>query len=143
MIKRLTFALAMSLAVAFMPTATASAAEYPVEEISGHGFEACPEASLCLYEHSNFNGDENAKIWVITGSTERIPGGSDEASSAYLNASVGDRAYLYRDVKHEGDRYRLPGGRTFARWNLKYAAQGTETYNFNDSISSVKLYLTP
>ncbi|MFF3558232.1 peptidase inhibitor family I36 protein [Streptomyces tsukubensis] len=140
MIKKLTFAMAMSLTLALAPAATATAADYPVKEITGHGFEACPEESLCLYQHSNFNGDEDAKIWVITGSTKRIPNGNDEASSAYFNASFTAGASLYRDTNYEGGGITLDGSRAFARWNLKYAKVGTETLNFNDTVSSVRFH---
>ncbi|MFB8440424.1 peptidase inhibitor family I36 protein [Streptomyces niveus] len=105
MIKKLALALTLTLA-AVAPLATpASAADEPVREIIGHGLDACPEHSLCLYQDRDYNGTEDARIWIITGSVERLSAydANDRASSLYLNSRKS--ATLYGDAEYKGDNF--------------------------------------
>ncbi|MFB7711618.1 peptidase inhibitor family I36 protein [Streptomyces sp. NPDC056105] len=138
MIKKFTLGLALAVSAALMPAATATAADYPVEKVKGAGTSACPADSVCLYQDSNFNldsGDDGAWIWVVKGTTARIPdGGNDETSSVYSTLNRG--ADVWMDANYKGDSFYVP------RFNENYASlknvpQGHMTANFNDSISSV------
>ncbi|BDH06405.1 peptidase inhibitor family I36 protein [Streptomyces seoulensis] len=105
MIKKLALSLVMVLAAAAPLTTPASAADEPVREISGHGLDACPDHSLCLYQDRDYNGTEDARIWIITGSVERLSAydANDRASSLYLHSH--HSATLYADAEHKGDRF--------------------------------------
>ncbi|MFE6153695.1 peptidase inhibitor family I36 protein [Streptomyces sp. NPDC057889] len=149
MIKKLALALSMALA-AGLPVAGSASAAAPVTQIKGHGLDACPKQSLCLYEHSDYNGDSDAKIWVVTGSVERLSeyGANDEASSAYFNANFTSYTKLFEDAVYNpsnGDYITLQGG--WKRPSLKNVSgyydgrlghRGTEgTVSMNDEVSSV------
>ncbi|MFB7710458.1 hypothetical protein [Streptomyces sp. NPDC056105] len=137
MIKKLTLAVTVTLVAALAPsaTATAAAAAAPVKEITGQGLAACPRDAICLYQNSDFNEGDDARIWIVTGTTARLGDGSDEASSIYSNVGRYQYARAHRDVDGKGDSVFLFGGESIA--NLKYVKQFGQTENFNDSISSV------
>ncbi|MBO3736732.1 peptidase inhibitor family I36 protein [Actinoplanes flavus] len=110
MIKKLALTLTAALAAGLAVGAPAAASDDSlVRSIKGHGIDACPAESLCLYEHSKYNGDSDASIWVVSDDVQRLSehGADDTASSAYLNAPNRWSVSLWRDVVWCGDHVRL------------------------------------
>ncbi|WKX69175.1 peptidase inhibitor family I36 protein [Streptomyces sp. XD-27] len=143
MIKKTATAAWLAAAALVAPQTSASATEdAPIRVAQGHGLDACPEESLCLYEDADYNGEHDAQIWIITGQVDSLApyGANDLASSAYMNTSDETEAYLREHVQVGHNPYvHMHGQETHAQLNNVYihAEQDDWTGDFNDRISSV------
>ncbi|MCT7352006.1 hypothetical protein N4P33_07430 [Streptomyces sp. 15-116A] len=105
---------AATLALALPGIAQGSEPAPQVQELIGKGSDACPDRSLCLYEHNDLNNNETARIWVFpltqarTDYSLRGHAAANQPTSAYLKApgTGSDTAYLFPDYQcgFEGDR---------------------------------------
>ncbi|MFJ3637835.1 hypothetical protein [Streptomyces sp. NPDC090112] len=103
-----------SLALALPGIAQSSEQAPQVQELFAQGSDACPNMSLCLYEHNDLNRNEAARIWVFpltevrTDYSLRGHAAANQPSSAYMRApgTGSDMAYLFPDYQcgFEGDR---------------------------------------
>lgn len=84
-----------------------------VQELVGQGTEACPDMSLCLYEHDHLNASQPSKVWAFPVGTARQDfslrghAAANQPSSAYMRApSLGWVSYLFPDYQcgFEGNR---------------------------------------
>ncbi|MFD4119176.1 peptidase inhibitor family I36 protein [Streptomyces niveus] len=146
MIKKLALALPLALTAALAPAAASSAAPAaPFEEIQGHGLDACPAGSLCLYEHTNYNGTTDSTIVVVTGTINDLHnyGFGDRASSAYFNEEpAADRFYLHTDTNGKGEHMRFFPGKKLPNFHKVsgYTENGEATHVWmNDDVSSVTI----
>ncbi|MEU0414763.1 hypothetical protein ABZ307_44330 [Streptomyces griseorubiginosus] len=111
-----TFAAALALVVpgvAQGQEASAGRAAPEVQELIGQGASACPDMSLCLYEHDQLNKNTTARIWVFPLTDERTDyslrghAAADQPTSAYMRApKTGWTADLFPayECGFEGDR---------------------------------------
>ncbi|RPE27645.1 hypothetical protein [Kitasatospora cineracea] len=53
------------LAAAAAPAGAVTAQRSGAHLLRGHGVAACPSDAFCLYEHENYNGQENGRIRVF------------------------------------------------------------------------------
>jgi hypothetical protein len=145
MIKKTTLVLSLALAAALGSASASSAEAGPVQRVWGHGLDACPAYSLCLYQDHDFNGNSDAAVWVITDSITNLNdyGINDVASSAYLNEPDGGNwARLYDDTYYGGDNVRLYPGRKLDQLNSQggYGTNGADKRVYlNDAITSVSI----
>lgn len=147
--KKIFTAAAMMLCGALVtPASPVAAAEPPVRVIHGHGLEACPERSLCLYEGAHYNEGRDLRIWVVTGRVDQLAdyGGNDETSSMYMNTPQRWWANIF---EHDGSRLnsgamiRMYGGKQVPSllepvWVYDAPPSNGGSYRtFNDVITSV------
>lgn len=145
MSNKISIFIAMTLSALLLGSVSpAVAAEGPVRVIRGHGLEACPRNSLCLYEDVDYNGSGNGRIWVVTGSVHSLSeyGGNDETSSMYMHTPENWRADAHenRSGMGSGDWVWMYGGKKLPNLrsvNIHQSARDTHYGPFNDVITSV------
>ncbi|WP_158288183.1 peptidase inhibitor family I36 protein [Streptomyces sp. ICBB 8177] len=136
-------------AVVGLPLATPSAtADSPVREIHGHGKQACPERSLCLYQDRDFNGRHDAPVWVLNGhDVDQLSkyDANDRASSVYYRAPFAWYAYLCEHAScGEGDFKLIHGAASYETLDGLNGDHGTMVNSsekrvwLTDSISAVR-----
>ncbi|MEU0990338.1 hypothetical protein [Streptomyces sp. NPDC005953] len=81
-------------------------------------FRRARRSGLCLYQDSDFNGTEDARIWIITGEGQANAlsdhDANDRTSSVYFNAPSYWQATLFQHTKRRGDSTRIEGERLSA-----------------------------
>lgn len=123
----------------------------------GHGYEACPDGYLCIYDDVQWNtkggfpskepkSATGGSMWATKVSDPNLNGMSDRASSLINN--TGRRVTIYQDHKFSGHSFTTTARRRTAYTTLGQAPTGKAdqvpygpeaTFNWNDQITSVKI----